>query len=555
MLRWTIILIGLAVVEAVAAVLMFVILRHAGDVHDAAQLAAARRNEIAERLDALDRLSAHAQLVATVADLGDERQDPTALRAAFVAEVHAVERLLLEDPRPVEYAHILAGFDALLLQLEALIPNAMNGSSSPAPRVQQEIHRLDTGLTDLRAAIRTVQHEALAQALDRAAALQRAFFGIDLLTLLLVLITLVFASRAMLRMHRYDRTLRAQTAALERSDRRNAAVIAGAPDGIAVLDEAGTVIELNPAAERLLGRTRDQAIGRRGIEVLPISDGDEPLALPEGGRHETVVLRSDGTPVDVVMAVALVDDGERRIRLVHLHDIRERKRAKAELLESNRDLAAFASVASHDLQAPLRVIQSYLDLLERRCQHLDDRSREYIARIVDAAERMRALIMDLLAYARIERAPMDTGPVDLDEVLDRALEILAEHIRAADAVIDRSPLPTVQGVRSQLIQLLQNLVGNAVKYRGDAPPRIRITATHDDDRWCVSVRDNGIGIHPADHDRIFGLFERVHGRADYEGTGIGLAICRKIVERHGGRIWVESSPGLGSDFRFTLRAG
>lgn len=231
--------------------------------------------------------------------------------------------------------------------------------------------------------------------------------------------------------------------------------------------------------------------------------------------------------------------------------VRERT---AELERSNADLQQFAYAASHDLQAPLRTVASYLGLLERKVgPTLDAEGREYMDFALDGARRMNRLIKDLLDYARVDTRRAAPAPVDLGAALAGVQGDLRQVIAEAGATVTADALPTVVGDGAQLGRLLQNLVGNALKYRSpDRPPQVHVGAARDGGFWVVSVRDNGIGIDPDHFDRIFLIFQRLHGPRAYEGTGIGLAICKRIVENHGGRIWVDSTPGEGSTFHFTL---
>ena len=228
-------------------------------------------------------------------------------------------------------------------------------------------------------------------------------------------------------------------------------------------------------------------------------------------------------------------------------------RQTADLARSNADLEKFAYVASHDLQEPLRTVASYTKLLERRYRgRLDRDADEFIAYAVDGAVRMQRLIDDLLAYSRVGTRGKSFEPTDCEAVLDRALANLRVAIEESGAVVTREPLPTLMADGAQLAQVFQNLIGNAIKFRAPEPPEIHVSAARGDGEWVVAIRDNGIGFDPADAERIFMVFQRLHSHAEYPGTGMGLAICRKIVERHGGRIWVESEPGKGATFRFTV---
>lgn len=236
--------------------------------------------------------------------------------------------------------------------------------------------------------------------------------------------------------------------------------------------------------------------------------------------------------------------------------IAELTRAVAELKRTNADLEQFAYIAAHDLQEPLRTVAGYAQLLGRRYRgKLDVEADELIGFLLDGTQRMQTLIQDLLAYARVGNPPAPRAPVALDEALSRALGPLAAAIREAGAEVTSGPLPVVVGDLAQLSQVLQNLIANGIRYRSAETPRIRIAGERRGAEWVVSVRDNGIGIDPQHHERLFALFSRLHTREQYPGTGIGLALCKRIVEGHGGRIWVESAAGRGAAFFFALPAG
>lgn len=243
-------------------------------------------------------------------------------------------------------------------------------------------------------------------------------------------------------------------------------------------------------------------------------------------------------------------------------DISERKLAEEELRHlteelkrSNADLQQFAYAASHDLQEPLRVVAGFVKLLEKRYKgSLDEKAHEFISFAVDGVNRMQALIKDLLTYSRVSSKDAVFKTTDCSSVVAQALSNLHAAIEESGAEVTCNSMPVIMGDFSQLSRLFQNLIGNAIKFRGEGKPKIHISAEKKGGEWLFSVRDNGIGIDKKYSDRIFVIFQRLHTRGEYEGTGIGLAICKKIVERHGGRIWVESEAGKGSTFYFTLPA-
>jgi light-regulated signal transduction histidine kinase (bacteriophytochrome) len=268
------------------------------------------------------------------------------------------------------------------------------------------------------------------------------------------------------------------------------------------------------------------------------ADGQFQRQVTGTGPWEIVNL---GYDVDL-MRLHIVDELD---NLMRMHDDLER---------SNRELEQFAYVASHDLQEPLRKVASFCQLLERRYQgQLDERADQYIGFAVDGAKRMQVLINDLLAFSRVGRLAREQVVIGCDEILAQAKTNLAAVIEETGAeIVVTGPLPAVRGEPALLTAVFQNLLGNAVKFRGDEPPRVTLSAERDGDFWAFTCADNGIGIEAEYADRIFVIFQRLHPKDAYPGTGIGLAMCRKIVEYHGGRIWLDTDAGKGTTFRFTL---
>ena len=279
-------------------------------------------------------------------------------------------------------------------------------------------------------------------------------------------------------------------------------------------------------------------------------------------RLEKRYLRKDGSPVWVALTMTVERDsvGNPLYEIAIYDDIDSRKKAEAELrtahdelARSNAELEQFAYVASHDLQEPLRMVASYTQLLGKRYgDRLEGDAKEFMAFIVDGAARMKQLIEDLLAYSRVGRRAMALKPVKMEAVMARVRTNLRGALEDSAGELTHDALPVVAGDESQLVQLLQNLAGNALKFHGEAAPRVHVSCAERDGEWEFTVQDNGIGIEPQYFERIFMVFQRLHDKGQYPGTGIGLAICKKVVDRHGGRIWVESAPGKGSRFHFTL---
>ena len=342
-----------------------------------------------------------------------------------------------------------------------------------------------------------------------------------------------------------------------------------APIGYHEIDAEGRIINVNQTELNMLGYRLDEMVGRPVWDFIVESDSSRRAFAakitgkePVGGAFERTYRRKDGTNLPVTVEDRPSRDSEGRVVGIRstIQDITERKRAEAalarrtaELARSNAELEQFAYVVSHDLREPLRMVTSYLQLLERRYKgQLDDEADEFIFFAVDGAQRMQGLINDLLAYSRVQRCSRPFAPTELEPVFERVLLDLAVAIGENDAEITHDPLPTIEADEMQMGQLLQNLIGNALKFRREEKPRIHIGCRDEDDFHVFSVRDNGIGIPDDQHGRVFDVFQRLHPAEEYPGTGIGLAICRRIVERHGGRIWIESEPGKGSTFLFRL---
>jgi len=295
--------------------------------------------------------------------------------------------------------------------------------------------------------------------------------------------------------------------------------------------------------------------GMESVEVLRREGLDVPVIVVSGSLGElTAVECIKQGAADYVLKdhlARLPESVKRAMRERRLRE--EHKQAQEELARSNQDLEQFAYVASHDLQEPLRMVATYTQLLAERYRgKLDADADKYIHYAVDGALRMQKLVLDLLAFSRVGRQGSSPHSTDCNIVLRAGLENLKTAIQESGAVIQHTQLPVVMADSSQLLQVFQNLIGNAIKFRGSEPPVIQVSAEAKGKEWVFSVADNGIGIAPEDAESVFVIFRRLNTRAEYPGNGIGLSICKKIVEQHGGRIWVESEPGRGSTFRFTL---
>jgi signal transduction histidine kinase len=302
--------------------------------------------------------------------------------------------------------------------------------------------------------------------------------------------------------------------------------------------------------------------GMAALDVLRREGLDIPMILVSGAV-------GDMTAVDCIKRGAtdyVLKDGLARLpeavrRALEEKQLRQSRRQAEEdlarkveeLARSNADLEQFAYVASHDLQEPLRMVTAYTQLLAERYRgKLDAEADKFIGYASEGAMRMQVLIQDLLAFSRVGRAESSDANIDCNGVMQEVLQTLSAAVQESGAVISYSQLPQIQGDRTQLGQVFQNLIANAIKFRGNETPKISVLAENKDDQWWFEVSDNGIGISPENAGHVFEVFYRLHARSEYPGNGIGLAICKKIIERCGGRIWVESQSGSGSHFKFTL---
>lgn len=378
--------------------------------------------------------------------------------------------------------------------------------------------------------------------------------------------------------------------ALRDSEQRVRMIVEAALDAVVTMNERGLVTGWNPQAEATFGWRRDEVVGRSLAEIVIPEEHREAhrkglerfLKTGEGPvlnkRLELTALHKTGRIFPVELTISPLRVGDAYEFSAFVRDITDRKELEAALRrvneeleqrvqqrtseleraidaleQSNIELKQFAYIASHDLQSPLRSISGFVQLLQSEYQgKLDEQADDWIRRTVLSIRQMQTLIRDLLVYSRVDSQSQRFKKIQLQSVFDDAVSQLDALVRETGGEVTRGKLPAVLGDRSQLVQLMQNLVGNGLKYHGEQPPRIHVSAERGDREWTIAVRDNGMGIEPKYQDRVFEIFRRLHDQQEYPGTGIGLAVCRRVVTGHGGRIWMESTPGRGSTFFFTF---
>jgi PAS domain S-box-containing protein len=342
-----------------------------------------------------------------------------------------------------------------------------------------------------------------------------------------------------------------------------------AQDGILILDaDTGQIVEVNPFLIEMLGFSRDQILGKKlweiGLfkDIIANKENFEELQRKEYVRYEDMPIETaDGQRIAVEFLSNVYTVNNKKVIQCNIRDITVRKKLEedlvikaAELARSNIELQQFAYVASHDLQEPLRAISGFTELLVKRYHgKIDEKADKYLDFITEGTLRMQQMIQDLLTYSRVQTQVHEFVSIDSNTSLDQALSDLQVATKEHHAIITNDPLPTIYADQEQITKMFQNLIGNAIKFhKPGVVPNIHISAKQDENSWTFSVSDNGIGIDPQYADRIFKIFQRLHTRDEYPGTGIGLAICKRIAEQHGGTIWIESVSGSGSTLYFTI---
>ncbi|HEV9037623.1 MAG TPA: ATP-binding protein [Puia sp.] len=431
---------------------------------------------------------------------------------------------------------------------------------------RMQVLKEDELVSRLEAEERILLDRRREDSMTKASELQWILWGLIAAVLLLTFI--------LFRKIRLD--LRRQTTNLESTEEKYKTLFYKSPLPKWIYDEnTMRFLEVNDTAIRVYGYTREEFLGMTIADIRPPEDAERLRRNAPAVRGRVDVshdtrwrhVKKNGEIIDVEITSHSFTFEGHEARLVAVSDVSAYRRYEeqlrqlnddltkraGELATSNAELERFAYIASHDLQEPLRMVTSFLQLLKKRYGgRLDEKADQYIHFAVDGAERMKTLILDLLEYSRVGSGKEAFGKVDTGVVLKEMADIFQERIVIAGARIDIGPMPVVWGDKVQLTQLFQNLLGNALKYHSDRKPLISIRAAEEAAFWQFAVEDNGIGIDPQFFDKIFVIFQRLHTKGDYSGTGIGLAICKKIVDRHGGKIWVESVPEKGSTFYFTI---
>jgi PAS domain S-box-containing protein len=365
-------------------------------------------------------------------------------------------------------------------------------------------------------------------------------------------------------------------------------LLEAAPDAMVVVNQGGEIVLVNVQAEKQFGYRRDELIGQKVKNIIPegfaerlVADATrstvEALAQQIGMGIELSGRRKDGSEFPIEIMLSPLESADGVLVTAAIRNISARKKSEEDNAElerrvdertkelavanqvlerSNIELQQFAYVASHDLQSPLRSISGFVQLLKMEYESkLDEQAVDWIRRTIQATEQMQDLIRGVLAYSRVDSRSRPFMPTPFLDVFNDVVALLEPSIRDAGGQVTRGDLPVVIGDRSQFVQLMQNLIGNGLKYHGEKSPHVHVSAESNGTEWIFSVRDNGIGIDPKFYERIFEIFKRLHDQKEYPGTGIGLAVCRRVVNRHGGKIWVESEAGQGSVFHFTLPEG
>lgn len=398
------------------------------------------------------------------------------------------------------------------------------------------------------------------------------FFGIPFDNRLLVIILIIAAVIFIVR-YKHAETER------RRSEEKLRALFEASPEGLIITNKEGLISMVNKRTEELFGYEREELLNQpiellipqryQKVHILDRQDYyKNPKQRPMGKGRELYAIRKNGSefPVEISLNYFKTDEG--LFIISYVVDITDRKRSEnelkiaherlkksaAELKRSNAELEQFAYVASHDLQEPLRMVASYTELLARRYEDkLDQDANDFIHYAVDGATRMQSLINDLLQFSRVSTKAKPFKSCDMKNVIGAAFQNLDELIKETNAQVHHNSLPTIVADDTQMLQLFQNLIHNAIKFKkNDGLPEVWIACKEKENEWEFSVKDNGIGIDPSYQNRIFMIFQRLHTRSEYPGSGIGLAMCKKIVERHNGNIWFESQEGQGTTFYFTI---